>query len=231
MIKFILEKEKEDLFQVFKVNKAKFNGYRIVWACLFVLFALFSSYSFQNISLALIGVPLLGYLGYKLPYVQLLMQKNRVDKIKSIIFPIFLRYFISLLETQGNVYQTLKATLKYVKHPLLHDELQKLVNAIEKKNDRNSYLDFAHYIGTPEAVNVMSIIYDFSEHGVNKKDLKELETIIYQLHFNKTNELIKYKVNAMEKYANPVLITCVLFTLSFVAVSLVMTVNDALSGL
>lgn len=155
----------------------------------------------------LIATPATFYLGWKFAYFKLLYTKNNIDVKNSFLFPQFLQSFIALLPSSGNVYQTLKTTVNYTPDPL-DKELVKLIKKIEQGNDRNAYLEFAEYIGSSEAYMVMNMIYQFSEQGVEKESIQELERYIQNLKENKVDELIQYKMNASDKFGLfPILIS------------------------
>lgn len=162
-----------------------------------------------------LGVLVLGILGFKLPYLQLLMQKSNADVVKTFIFPQFLRYFIALYSTQGNVYQTLEETAKYMDEPI-RSRLEKFIDQIGEENSYDYYVDFADYIGTPDAYLVMSMIYSFSENGAVKEELEELENSSRQISENKMKEMVRYKASEQEKYMNHEVILSIMFLLGFV---------------
>lgn len=217
MLEIITEKNKALYFEHLNINEKKFFNKRVLLAILFFLayFFLFV-YNSNNLWL-LLGIPFVMLLGFKIPYMELVSKKSRQDMIKQYIFPNFLMYFSGLLNSQGNVYQTLKATVDYIHEPRFKQELEKLIQKLDEKNtnNRDAFMDFAEFIGTSEAQLTMSIIYGFYEEGINKKELDELENIIQQLMENKTNELIEYKVAKMDKHANPILLYALIYIVIF----------------
>lgn len=221
MKEFLLEKNRTLFFEYFNVNKKKFFLQRFVIALLFltiyVLLANFLGYT--NGNMWLIGIPFVAFFGYKVPYIDLLNRKSRVDIIKQHMFPNFLRYFISLLSTQGNVYLTLQETIKYVQDPLKREIVQ-LINDLDNPNVQNyeAFMRFAEFIDTSEAILIMNMINDFNEQGINKDDIRELETIVIQLQENKTNEYLDYSASKMEKHANPILVYSLVYVIAFVGV-------------
>jgi len=196
-----------------KVNKKKFWAYRIFLGLAIFLILALVFLKTQNVFVILLA-PMLAYIGYKLPYIQMVSRKNMVDMVNSFLFPEFLRTFISLLGTQGNVFQTLTATIPYIEEPL-KSEVEKLVAAIEKDNDRKHYLALAEYIDSNEAYLIMSMIYEFSLIGTNKEMLDELERYVEDIQNNKTQELKRFKIYRMEKNANIPLVTTIVFVLIF----------------
>lgn len=182
----------------FKRDKKKFTSSRYLLAgFLFLLYAI--SVLIVKEYWGFLGLPVVFWMGYKLPYLQLLMQKKEKDLLVSFLFPPFLQSFIALLPSSGNVYQTLKVTVEYTGEPL-KDELKKLVKKIEKENNRDDYLAFAEFIGTSEAYMIMDMIYQFSEFGVKEDALQELVRYTETLQENKVDELINKKMLQMDKY-------------------------------
>lgn len=206
MHEILTEKHKVAYLDYFKINKNSFYKRRIlmVFALLFAYGVLY--YTFEN-SLLLIGVPVVMFLGYKIPYIELLMKMNQNELLKQFHFPTFLRYFIALIETQGNVYRTLKAVVPYINDPLKSD-LKILIGKLESSNtnNRDAFMDFADSIDSSEARMIIGMIYEFNEEGISKEDIKELENTIDQLQENKINELIEYKVSRIERHADPLLV-------------------------
>src|SRR5690625_6104012 len=111
---------------------------------------------------------------YKIPYIDLIRKKRRDNIIKKFMFPTFLRYFISLLDTQGNVYQTLRATVPYLSEPIKTEVIKMLVKLKHQNvNNRDAFMNFVEYIGSSEAHMIMGMINEFNEEGINKEEVKE----------------------------------------------------------
>ncbi|GIN75115.1 flagellar assembly protein FlaJ [Bacillus licheniformis] len=185
------------------------------WLITFLVFFIYSMIViFLKQFLIFLALPVVLLAANKFAYINLVARKKKDDLLKTYLFPEFLRCFICLLGVSGNVYSTLKATVPYVKEPL-KAELQKLITNIERDNDRRHYIEFANSIGNSEASMVMSMIHEFSEFGIQKDALQQLEQFIERLQENKTNELIERKVREMDKYSVPPVVLSVLFVLSF----------------
>lgn len=220
MTEVLLERNRELYFSHFNINEKKFFKKRLLIALLF--FLIYSVFIFRYPSWWLVaGVPIVMLIGFKLPYLELISKKDKQDIIKQYEFPTFLRYFISLLSTHGNVYQTLKATIPYINDPMRSD-LKILVEKLEQQNieNRQAFIEFAEKIKSSEAVMIMEMIYEFHEEGINKDDIKELENTIKSLQENKINELIEFKVNKMGKHANPIMIYGLIFIFLFTGITL-----------
>lgn len=214
-MEWLTEKNREFYLKHFQIDSKKFFRKRLIFAISFLM-AYTLLYLIIKYPLMLIGFPIVLFFGFKFPYIEVLSYKKKEDIIKEYLFPSFLRYFISLIGSQGNVYQTLRATIPYLESPL-KEEVQVLVEKLDDENidDRDAFLEFAEFINTNEAHMIIGMIYEFHVEGILKDDLKELENTIIHLQENKVNELIEYKVNSMDKHANPILVYGILYTLGF----------------
>ncbi|KRG13901.1 hypothetical protein ACA30_13270 [Virgibacillus soli] len=192
----IKENRLNDHLAYFKKEKKDFIKVRIIYGLLFTLIGAIIIYMMGKM-LYFLALPVLFILAFKYPYYNLVKNKKRIDNDNSYLFPDFLGSFIGLIPSSGNVYQTLVATLPYTKEPL-KTGLEELIAKIEDENKREHYMDFADYIGTSESYMVMDMIYQFSEFGIKKEPLKELERFVQDLETNKQNEVIAKKMNDME---------------------------------
>lgn len=212
---FFVEKDMPIYEEYFRLDRKRFTTKRIfISLILVVLFVVM--YAVLKSNILLLSLPFVALAGYKLPYLDLVKKKNKDDIIKQYMFPTFLRYFISLLDTQGNVYQTLRATVPYLNEPL-KTEVLKMVIKLEKQkiNNLDVFMDFAEFIGSSEAHMIMGMIYEFNEEGINKDDVRELEKTIKELQENKTTELIEQKVLRLDKHANPVMLYGLAYIMGF----------------
>lgn len=221
MTEILFEKNRELYYAHFHIDERKFFKKRLSTSLVFLLFYVAVILSYKNIWL-IAGIPIVMLIGFKLPYADLVSRKSKHDIIKQYEFPAFLRYFISLLNTQGNVYQTLKATIPYIHDPL-RTELKKLVKNLEEHNvdNRDAFIEFAESVGSSEAYMIMEMIFEFHEEGINKEDVRELESTINSLQENKVNELIEYKVGKMTRHADPILVYGLVFIFLFTGMTLI----------
>lgn len=192
------EKSKAIYFEYFRINENKFRLNRYLIGILFFGLMAITSLLLDNYLLLLV-TPAAFYVGYKVPYINLISQKKQSDLMISFAFPQFLQSFMALLPTSGNVYQTFKNTLEYTSEPI-KGQLEKLINNIEDENKREYYLEFAEFIGTTDAYMVMDQIYQFSEYGIKKNSLGELQRYIQSIQENKMDELIIKKMARMENH-------------------------------
>ena len=215
----MLESSRDTYLEYFKENKSAFLMKRIILAVLFGLIGIAITIILKMPILILVALILAGF-GFKMPYMQLLSRKSNADMLKTFMFPQFLRYFIALYSTQGNVYKTLIETSKYLDDPL-KSRLEQFIKEIGEENAYEKYVDFAEYIGTTDAQLVMSMIYSFSEQGAVKEELDELERASKKINENKMIETINYKTKKQEVYMNYAVLLSVGYLLAFVAVIIV----------
>ena len=226
------EKNRVAYLDYFNIKKSKFLFQRILSSALLVFIVLAIGLA-GNKPFFLFLTPIAFFLGYKMPYMNLLSMKRHADTLKQYSFPTFLRYFLILSETQGNVINTLKATLIYLDRPT-EIEVTKIIKSLEEgENRRKAFMDFADYIGTIEANMVMDMIYNFDQDGIDKDSLHELEELVEKLQENKTNEFITKSVNSMESHANPYIFSSMGFMFGFIGIvimSYLSLVTQNLSG-
>lgn len=218
MLDILFENEKDMYFGYLQIDPKKFTIRRIQYALILAVMLLFG-YIFLEQVLMLVALPIAAYVGWKLPYIELKRSKSYQDILISYAFPRFLTYFICLIETKGNVYQTLKATVPYLQSTI-QVQVESLIKAMEDnpENSRDAFVKFAEYIGTGEANMIMNTIYEFTMTGISKEDLKELESMISSIESNKNRELIDYKVNESTRYAVIPIIASVVFIFGFVVI-------------
>ncbi|MDF2558072.1 MAG: hypothetical protein K0R71_1900 [Bacillales bacterium] len=187
---------------------------------LFVCIILFLSflYYFHN-PFFIIFSPIFLFIGWKLPYLFLLKQKNYDDILKNYLFPNFLKLFISLFTVKETVLKTLQATTVFLENGSFKKELENLIVEIEERNIDSStpYIKFANYIGTSEAHLVMSFLFEFDHEGIKKQELQMLASIVQDMHENMVNEICVIKENSMMKYANIPIFIALIFIFLFVA--------------
>lgn len=227
MQEFFLERKREYYLEYFKINEKKFQIQRILIGLLFMVLSLVLVYLSGNVILYG-AVPVVAFIGYKIPYLSIIRDKRHSDMVKTFVFPQFLRYFIALLSSQGNVYQTLRATSGYLNEPL-KGKLEEMIEKIEEDNDYKHYREFGEYIGTSESVTVMGMIYNFSEYGIMEEELHELEIMIEKLNENKTSQMVSFKTTEQEKYMNPPIFAALFIIMAFVAIVLWVNLDTALS--
>ena len=219
-MKFLFSEEKrESYLEYYNKNSRNFLFMRLLIAVI-VLIVGVGAYVYLTKPIILAIVPVVAFIGYKLPYYQLANSKKYDDMLKSFIFPQFLTYFLALINTQGNMYQAIRESATHLDGEF-KERLMAFVEKVEVDNDFDEYMAFAEYVGTNEAAMVMSMLYDFSEYGVVKEELEELERMIEKLNANKTDQMVRVKSTQQEKYMNAPILISIGFTLVFAVVIIV----------
>lgn len=229
MKEILFEQNRNLYLEYFKMTKKDLfiQRLKVMLAMTFLFGVIF--YYYNDSSLVWLLFPLLLFIGYKIPYYILIRLKSKEDIIRDMMFPTFLRYFVSLIGTQGNVYQTLRAIVPYIEDPI-KSELIKLIKKLDDKDYENyqAYMDFANYIGSSEAYMLMGVINQFDEEGINKKELQEFELLVKNLQENKVNELIEKKAHSLEKHADPILVYGLTYIIIFTLTVFLVVFNKTL---
>lgn len=220
MIKhFFIEPNLHLYLNYFHMDFKKFMRERMMYGAVLFLLCLMGGFSMGN-SMLYAAAPIGFLVGYKINYLMLYNRKSQADIVKSFIFPQFLRTFLTLLASQGNIHHTLIETEKHINEPI-KSALADLIKKTESNNDYAHYIEFSDFVGSTEAQMVMSMIHSFSEYGVRKEELDELERMIERINLNKMDELIRNKANAQEKYSGPTIFLAIGFVLFFAGIILV----------
>ncbi|QNK89092.1 flagellar assembly protein FlaJ [Sporosarcina sp. resist] len=223
------EQQLEGYLSYFKREKKSFTLSRLIFGVIITfLFLIIILMTGKN--LLYIATPVAFFVGYKYAYFNLMMSRRKMDLMNAFLFPEFLQSFMALLSSSGNVYQTLKQSVTYTSEPL-KSELEKLVLKIEDGNKRNDYLTFAEYISSSEAYMIMDMIYQFSEFGVKKEALQELDLYIQNLQENKIDDLIVSKMGAMDNFGMIPILIALFLTGGFAGVVFMFFMGDLTGAL
>lgn len=227
------EQLREAHLEFFQISKKQLLLKRILYShILSMLF--FMGISFMQVSaIWYICLPIAFFIGWKLPYLKLLLDKSSIDLKNAFLFLPFSQSFMVLLPSTGNVYQALKTTVPYTQAPL-NSKLEELIKKIEQGNNRQDYLEFAAYIGSPEAYMIMNMIYQFSEQGVRKEAIQALQQYIQNIQENKVDQLIETKMDTSFKISYLPMLLALFLVASFAVVLFthyIGTIVDALSVL
>lgn len=227
---FIIERKRNYYLDFYAQDKKKFLQIRLFFGVLFLLVALLMTWYFQ-VQFYYIWSLVAGVFGYKYPYMKIIMDKKKMDERNAMLFPEFLQCFISLLPTNNNVYQTLVDAIPSVQSPL-REKLEKLVDNIEKYGDkREFYLEVAEYVNTSEATIIMDSLYQFSEQGIQKKALIEIQEYVLDMIENKTNAIIRKKINNLDNIGSFPLIVGLVFFLYFTSIVFLHYYQDVLKAM
>lgn len=228
-MEILFERNQAIYLEYFKLTKKQLfmRRLKLMIAMSFLFAVIF--YSYNDLFWVWLLLPVFLFVGYKIPYYELMRNKSKEDIVRELMFPTFLRYFVSLIGTKGNVYQTLKSIVPYMDDPF-RTELIKLIKRLEDDRVENhqAYMAFADFVGSSDAYMIMGVINQFDEEGIKKKDLQELELLVKNLQENKVNEAIEMKVNALDKHADPILFYGLTYIIIFTLTVFITMFNNTL---
>lgn len=214
-MEMIHEKNKKLYLEYFQYQAKQFEQYRLKQAVITALGGAVCGLLFGTLITSSIGLVLGGMIGYKYPYYQLVRRKKHDDIVRTYMFPTFLKNLLNILEVNGNVYQSLKLSLEYSEEPL-KTAIQELVLAIEEDKSQRPYLEFAKYIGSQEANQILGVLYQFTTIGLDTAKLRKLNETVEKLQANKLNELIQTKVTHLERFSHFPIVITLIYTMCFV---------------
>lgn len=125
------------------------------------------------------------------------IQTAGMKKETTSSFPQFAEYFIGMIGTRDNVYQTFQATVPYLREPL-KTRVELFIVDIKEGNDYEKYQQFAEYIGTSEAYTVMRMIYNISVNGLTKDNFYELKRTIKGIKENNIAQMVTTKTTELD---------------------------------
>lgn len=229
-MELLIEKNHDLYIGYFKYDPKVFKRYRLKQAFLLMLALGVCGLFTMQLSLMII-LPIIGFIaGYKYPYHQMMTHKKRDEIMRGYMFPTYLKNFLNILETNGNVYQTFIESIKYTDEPL-KSAVQEMVLAIEIDKTQRPFIEFANYVGSQEANQIMGVIYQFTTVGLDTAKLRKLNETVDKLQENKINEMISYKVTSLERFSNFPVIVTLLYTMSFVGTLLFLHFNNVMEML
>ncbi|KYG92017.1 hypothetical protein A0U40_03500 [[Bacillus] sp. KCTC 13219] len=228
-----MERLRDAHLEFFQISKKHLLFKRILYSLIVSMLFFIGISIGQASAVWFIGLPIAFLIGWKMPYLQLLLEKSSIDLKNGFLFLPFSQSFMVLLPSTGNVYQALKATVPYSQAPL-NKKLEELIQKIEQGNNRQDYLDFAAYIGSPEAYMIMNMIYQFSEQGVRKEAILALQQYVQNIQENKVDQLIDSKMDTSFKISYLPMLLALFLVVAFALVLFshyIGTIIDALSVL
>ena len=230
MYDFLLEKRKAYLFEFFNVDQKQFKIKRILNVIIFSMIAFFILKVMGKDGLNYLFIVLGGLIGYKLPYYKYVKEESITKERNRALFTDFIQSFIALSGSTGNVYSCLKACVPYTDEPLKFGLLRLIKNLEDDAIDnRNAYLEFAHYIDSSEAIVIMDMIYQFDEFGKKKETLKELESYATELLQNSVEQVIEKKSNSMDSLGLLPLLAGIFMSVGFVIIIVIHYFNEFIS--
>ena len=224
MKELLAETHLEAYLDYFRIDKKKYQMQKLLFAIGLGFLGVLAFAIFKH-PLFLALVVILGVVGFKLPYMNLISMMRYENLKREILFPQFLRTFMALLSSQGNPYQTLVKATEYMKDPIKSD-LEELIKEIEVDNDLKHYVAFADKIGTSDAQMVMSMIYSFTKSGIIMEELEELERTIETMKVTRMKDMVARKSNKQETYANYIVILSIFYILCYVGCALVLSLGN-----
>lgn len=206
-----------------------------IWLLLTIVVIMVKGIGGEAIGL-LASCPLFLYFGWKYQYLMMMNLHKRRTALLGMLFPEFLTSFISLLKAYsgGNLINTIELTAPYVKEPLRTELLiatEKVKKNPEPEEVYAAFMDLARFVGTKEASQIMLLLYEMFESGVNEDALAELENKIDRLNDNKIKDMVIRKSTKMRGMSLPALMVAVGFIFVWTGVILFSYVSDTMQGL
>ena len=155
---------------------------------------------------------LIGVFYYKYQYMQLKNKKKNIVTLKRRMFPSFVKKLLILLRT-NNIYNALLKMRNYSDEPI-KKYLEQLIKEIDNDKTVKPFTNFANNMEFIEAYQVMTMLYTFSEHSMNRKHLVSLENMISQLYENEIDEYIEQKKRLLWLYPNFTIMTMLVMIFS-----------------
>lgn len=155
---------------------------------------------------------LIGVFYYKYQYTQLKNKKKNIVTLKRRMFPSFVKKLLILLRT-NNIYNALLKMRNYSDEPI-KKYLEQLIKEIDNDKTVKPFTNFANNMEFIEAYQVMTMLYTFSEHSMNRKHLVSLENMISQLYENEIDEYIEQKKRLLWLYPNFTIMTMLVMIFS-----------------
>lgn len=172
----------------------------IVIFIIFIFLAIYYKMYYLFIVSVIAGI---GY--YKYQYISVKNRKKKVIALKRRMFPAFVKKILILIRT-NNIYNSLVKMIEYTDDPI-KTCLQDLIEEIKIDKSIKPFNNFASKMEFIEAHQIMSMLYTFSEHSMNKKHLVSLETMISKLYDNEIDEVIETKKRLLWLYPNFTILT------------------------
>jgi hypothetical protein len=168
---FFVESDLNNLLGWFGIDykKAQKNRIRssIIITILVLIFGIISGKLYL-----IIASPFIGLFYYKNQYLSIKKKKKNMIALKRRMFPSFIKKLLILLRT-NNIYNSLIKMIDYTDDPI-KNYLKELINEIDKDKSVKPFANFASKMEFIEAYQVMTMLYTFSEHSMNRKHLVSL---------------------------------------------------------
>lgn len=201
---FFIEKDLKTILSYLGIDYKKAMKNRIMISIVLMLIFLFLGIYYKTFTLIPFSLILgIGY--YKYQYLSIKKKKKKIIALKRRMFPAFVKKILILIRT-NNIYNSLVKMVEYTDDPI-KTSLKELIEEIKVDKSIKPYNNFASKMEFIEAHQIMSMLYTFSEHSMNKKHLVSLETMISKLYDNEIDEVIESKKRLLWLYPNFTILT------------------------
>jgi len=226
MIKdFFVEKDIKSILEWLSIDYKKAIRNRFITSLCFFIIFLFIGIDKKNIFLIIFSIFI--FIGsYKYQYLLVKNKKTKQIALKKRMFPAFVKKILILIRT-NNIYNAFIKMIDYTDEPL-KKYLIELVEEIKSDKSITPFNKFAQKMEFIEAYQIMSMLYTFSEHSMNRKHLITLEKMISNLYNNEIDEIIENKKRMLWLYPNFCIITMLILVFSlaiFMFMSIMSEVN------
>jgi len=226
MIKdFFVKKDIKSILEWLSIDYKKAIRNRFITSLCFFIIFLFIGIDKKNIFLIIFSIFI--FIGsYKYQYLLVKNKKTKQIALKKRMFPAFVKKILILIRT-NNIYNAFIKMIDYTDEPL-KKYLIELVEEIKSDKSITPFNKFAQKMEFIEAYQIMSMLYTFSEHSMNRKHLITLEKMISNLYNNEIDEIIENKKRMLWLYPNFCIITMLILVFSlaiFMFMSIMSEVN------
>jgi len=196
---FFIEPDLHFLLGWFGIDYKRSLKNRIITSLVIILMVLVFGILLNKIYLIIFS-PIIGLIYYKNQYLSMKKKKRSIATLKRRMFPSFVKKILILIRT-NNIYNSLLKMVDYTDEPIKQYLIQ-LLKDMDNDKTVKPFIDFANNMEFIEAYQVMTMLYTFSEHSMNKKHLVSLEQMISQLYENEIDEVIESKKRLLWLYPN-----------------------------
>lgn len=201
---FFIEEDLKNLLGWMGIHYKKALKNRIMMSLIAFFVCLFIGYYYNNFYLMIISI-FVGVGIYKYQYFSTKKRRKKLVAIKRRMFPSFVKKLLILIRT-NNIYNSLSKMVEYTDDPI-KKYLVQLIDEIKVDKTITPFNNFSRNMEFIESYQVMTLLYTFSEHAMNKKHLISLESMISQLYDNEIEEVIETKKRLLWLYPNFTILT------------------------
>lgn len=184
---------------------------RISKSLYILMFFFFLFVAFKNYFYILLGI-IFSFFYYKYLYYEIKKKRSSLILIKRRMFPSFVKKILILLRT-NNIYKSLSIMIDFTDEPY-KKYLIELVSDIDLNKGISPYTDFAKKLEFDEAMQIMLMIYTFTNVNKSDKHLESLDSLISKLYDNELEEAIEVKKRMLWIYPNYTILTMLVLIFS-----------------